>query len=41
MHQMIKIIMHDKLHFAPLEDNKPIKILDIATGTGIWAIEMG
>ncbi|MCJ1262518.1 hypothetical protein MMC22_002388 [Lobaria immixta] len=33
--------MHDKLHFAPLEDNKPIKILDIATGTGIWAIEMG
>lgn len=41
MHQMMRIIMRDQLHFAPLDDKKPMTILDIATGTGIWAIEMG
>ena len=38
-HQMFKIIMSDKLFLAPI--SKPGKILDIGTGTGIWAIEMG
>ena len=37
-HNMIKITMGMKLHIAPIE--KPKKILDIGTGTGIWAIEM-
>ncbi len=36
---MIKIVMSNKLFFAPLD--KPERILDIGTGTGIWAIEMG
>lgn len=37
---MIRISMGNKLHFAPIGD-KPGKILDVGTGTGIWAIEMG
>ena len=41
IHQMMKIAIRDKLHLAPLEQDKPMKILDIGTGTGIWAIEMG
>ena len=40
MHQMIRISMDNKLHLAPIGD-KPGKILDVGTGTGIWAIEMG
>jgi len=27
------------LHIAPLD--KPAKVLDIGTGTGLWAMEMG
>ena len=38
-HQMILVSSHGKLHNAPLKD--PKRILDIGTGTGIWAIEMG
>ena len=38
-HQMLRITMRNKLHFAPF-DGKSAKILDVGTGTGIWAIEM-
>jgi len=38
-HGMFKLIMRDKLYLAPI--GKPSEILDIGTGTGIWAIEMG
>ena len=38
-HQMLRITMRNKLHFAPF-DGKFAKILDVGTGTGIWAIEM-
>lgn len=31
--------MDNKLHLAPLTN--PQNVLDIATGTGIWAIEFG
>lgn len=31
--------MGNKLHFAPL--SSPARILDIGTGTGTWAVEMG
>ncbi|PUU81285.1 S-adenosyl-L-methionine-dependent methyltransferase [Tuber borchii] len=37
-HQMALLRMDDKLHLSPLEN--PRRILDIGTGTGIWAIEM-
>jgi ubiquinone/menaquinone biosynthesis C-methylase UbiE len=33
------VLLKGRNHFAPLED--PRKILDIGTGTGKWAIEMG
>lgn len=33
--------MGDRLYFAPLDDRPPKRILDIATGTGDWAIAMG
>lgn len=39
-HAMVRLLSGQNLHFAPLGDN-PQNILDIGTGTGIWAIEMG
>ncbi|OTA91344.1 hypothetical protein M434DRAFT_76412 [Hypoxylon sp. CO27-5] len=38
-HAMVKLLCQ-KLHFAPIGDD-PQEILDVGTGTGIWAIEMG
>ncbi|KAL0933899.1 methyltransferase domain-containing protein [Colletotrichum truncatum] len=38
-HAMCVNVMDGKLHSAPLK--KPQKIVDIGTGTGIWAIDMG
>ncbi|KAI5845708.1 S-adenosyl-L-methionine-dependent methyltransferase [Morchella snyderi] len=37
-HHYCTLTMGGKLHFAPIGDN-PQKILDIGTGTGIWAID--
>ncbi|KAI5811870.1 S-adenosyl-L-methionine-dependent methyltransferase [Pyronema omphalodes] len=37
-HEMMRMVWYDKLHEAPL--NEPHRILDIGTGTGIWAIDM-
>ncbi|KAG6200483.1 hypothetical protein E4U10_002399 [Claviceps purpurea] len=39
-HAMVKLLCSQNLHFAPI-GNHPQEILDIGTGTGIWAIEMG
>ena len=36
---MLRITLGDKLFLAPIRE-KPKNILDIGTGTGIWAIEM-
>ena len=38
-HKMIETCLGGKLHLAPLTDSK--RILDLGTGTGIWAIECG
>jgi len=38
-HAMCVNVMDGKLHCAPLEN--PQKVVDIGTGTGIWAIDMG
>ncbi|OJD14058.1 hypothetical protein AJ78_05564 [Emergomyces pasteurianus Ep9510] len=38
-HSMIVKLCGGKLHFAPLDS--PQRIIDIGTGTGVWAIEMG
>ncbi|KAI5811886.1 S-adenosyl-L-methionine-dependent methyltransferase [Pyronema omphalodes] len=37
-HEMMRLVWDDKLHLSPL--NEPHRILDIGTGTGIWAIDM-
>lgn len=39
MHHMYLMMLDGKLHLAPIGDN-PQKILDIGTGTGIWAIDI-
>ncbi|KAM5346559.1 hypothetical protein ACJ41O_009564 [Fusarium nematophilum] len=39
-HAMVKLLCNQKLHFAPIGEH-PQEVLDIGTGTGIWAIEMG
>ncbi|KAK7420635.1 hypothetical protein QQX98_002629 [Neonectria punicea] len=39
-HAMVKLLSNQKLHFAPLGEH-PQEVLDMGTGTGIWAIEMG
>ncbi|SLM33355.1 S-adenosyl-L-methionine-dependent methyltransferase-like [Lasallia pustulata] len=37
-HHLLTTLLDGKLHLAPLKD--PKKILDLGTGTGIWAIDM-
>lgn len=37
-HAMVKLLCSQKLHFAPIGEY-PQEVLDIGTGTGIWAIE--
>ena len=37
-HHVITLLCGGELHFAPLR--RPQRILDIGTGTGIWAMEM-
>ncbi|MCJ1306948.1 hypothetical protein MMC25_000592 [Agyrium rufum] len=39
VHKMIEVIHHGRLYIAPVEN--PNRVLDIGTGTGIWAIEFG
>ncbi|KAK4144152.1 Demethylmenaquinone methyltransferase [Dichotomopilus funicola] len=41
-YMIMKEAMDGRLHLAPFSRaNPPRKVLDIATGTGLWAIEMG
>ncbi|KAK3169291.1 hypothetical protein OEA41_008674 [Lepraria neglecta] len=40
MHKLTEVTLHGKLNLAPLPSD-PQRILDIGTGTGIWAMEMG
>ncbi|OJD39837.1 sam dependent methyltransferase [Diplodia corticola] len=37
-HHMLRIVLGDKLMLAPIGDN-PQRVLDVGTGTGIWAID--
>lgn len=42
-HHLMLLILDGKLHVAPIENIKGglHNVLDIATGTGIWAIDFG
>jgi hypothetical protein len=39
-HQLFVLTLHGKLHLAPIGE-RIHNVLDIATGTGIWAIDFG
>ncbi|KAH6856815.1 S-adenosyl-L-methionine-dependent methyltransferase [Chaetomium sp. MPI-CAGE-AT-0009] len=39
-HTMLKELLHGKMYLAPIGDN-PQKIIDLGTGFGEWAIEVG
>ncbi len=38
-HHICLLLLGGKLHLAPIQH--PQRILDVGTGTGIWAIEIG
>ncbi|KAL4776642.1 S-adenosyl-L-methionine-dependent methyltransferase [Aspergillus nidulans var. acristatus] len=38
LHNMFRLVLDGKLFLAPIKDG-PLRVLDIGTGTGIWAIE--
>jgi ubiquinone/menaquinone biosynthesis C-methylase UbiE len=38
-HELCRQILEGKLFLAPVEN--PQRVLDLGTGTGIWAIEFG
>ena len=40
-HHLCLMLLEDELHHAPLADDRPLRILDVGTGTGIWAMDMG
>ena len=39
-HKIFLVARHEQLHKAPLMEGPDVRILDIGTGTGIWAIDM-
>ncbi|KAI9723231.1 MAG: hypothetical protein M1812_001113 [Candelaria pacifica] len=40
MHKLVEVTLGGKLNLAPIPEN-PKRILDVGTGTGVWAIEIG
>ncbi|KAF2455558.1 S-adenosyl-L-methionine-dependent methyltransferase [Lineolata rhizophorae] len=34
-------LMNDKLFLAPIDTDRPLRVLDVGTGTGTWAMDMG
>lgn len=38
VHHIYSILLDGKLHLAPIGAN-PQRVLDLGTGTGIWAID--
>jgi methylase of polypeptide subunit release factors len=39
-HKVFLVARNDELFAAGLDTTKPLRILDLGTGTGIWAIDM-
>ncbi|KAK4969250.1 hypothetical protein LTR66_011728 [Elasticomyces elasticus] len=39
-HWLLTVLKGGKLHLAPLPPDRPLKILDVGCGSGIWAIQM-
>lgn len=40
-HHLCLLLLDDRLHLCDLPEDMAIRILDIGTGTGIWAMDMG
>ncbi|KAJ4403411.1 hypothetical protein N0V82_010656 [Gnomoniopsis sp. IMI 355080] len=40
-HACVKMLCQNQLYFAPIDEQNLQNVLDIGTGTGIWAIEFG
>lgn len=40
-HHIFKMLLDGALTYTVLPNNKPLQIIDVGCGTGIWAIEMG
>ena len=40
-HVLVTKTIGNVLYKAPIDETQPLRILDVGTGTGIWAIEMG
>jgi methylase of polypeptide subunit release factors len=40
MHHIYNMLLGGRLHAAPLDEERTQRILDVGTGTGIWAVEM-
>lgn len=40
-HELFKLLFNNNLHLAPLATDKPLRVIDIGTGTGQWAIDLG
>ena len=40
VHKLMEVVLGGRLFLAPIKRN-PSRILDIGTGTGLWAIDMG
>lgn len=39
-HKLFTVARRDMLHQAPVPQHGETRILDVGTGTGIWAIDM-
>ncbi|KAM5385356.1 hypothetical protein ACJZ2D_000997 [Fusarium nematophilum] len=39
VHHLYGLLLGGKLFLAPLPENKPLRVLDLGTGTGIWAMD--
>lgn len=39
-HAMMTLLVGNRLYWAPVDDS-PKHVLDLGTGTGIWAIDFG
>lgn len=40
-HHMITAALDGRLYLAPIPEDEALRILDIGTGTGIWAMQIG
>ncbi|KAL2180554.1 S-adenosyl-L-methionine-dependent methyltransferase [Thermothelomyces heterothallicus CBS 202.75] len=41
VHHAFYRCLHDRLFLAPIDPDKGLRVLDVGTGTGLWAIHLG